>query len=223
MIDPTTEGHIVRRFDSDLGALRLSLLEMGGLALRQVEAAVKSLVDSDDDIARGVVEREPRMDEYDVQLTEETVKVLAQRQPVAGDLRVVMAVGRAVRDLERVGDEARKIAVYGTEIRAAGARAPLRQFYRDVERMAALAVAMLRDAIRAFDELDVEAALEVRARDRALDEQFRHSMRHLVSLVIEDPRTVQHTINTVFVIKALERIGDHAKNLADGVVYLAGK
>jgi phosphate transport system protein len=217
-----TDGHTVRQFDAALGSLRLALLEMGGLVLRQVEAAVAALLEGDDAAARAVIARDVEVDRYDARVTDETVRLLAQRSPVAGDLRVVMAVGRAVRDLERIGDAAKKIAIYAIEIHSAGPDAPLAQFYRDVRQMSRLALALLRDALRAFDDLDAGAAAAMRRRDDSIDEEFRGALRHLVTIVMEDQRHLAHTINTVFVIKALERIGDHAVNLADGVLYLAG-
>lgn len=219
----SSEGHTVRHFDNELGQLRLLLLEMGGLVLRQVEAAVAALLDGDDASARAVIARDAQINAYDARVSDETVRLLAQRAPVAGDLRIVISIGRAVRDLERIGDEAKKIAIYGIEINSAGPEAPLAQFYRDVRRMARLTVSMLRDSIRGFDELDLAAAMAIRRRDDEIDAEFRNSMRHLVTLVMEDQRHLSRTINTVFVIKALERIGDHAVNLADGVMYLAGR
>ncbi len=218
-----TDGHTVRQFDSEIGSLRLSLLEMGALALAQVEAAVEALLDGDDEAARTVIARDAEVNAYDSRVADETVKLLAQRAPLARDLRVVVAVGRAVRDLERIGDEAKKIALYAIEIHAAGRRAPLAQFYRDVRRMARLAVALLRDALEAFDDLDAGAAAALVKRDRGIDREFSDALRHLVTFVMEDQRNLAQTINTVFVIKSLERVGDHAVNLAEGVVYLAGE
>jgi phosphate transport system protein len=219
----STEGHIVRQFDSELAGLRLTLLEMAGLALRQVESAVQALLSGDDDAARAVISRDATIDDYEERVTADTVRLLAQRAPVAGDLRVVIAIGRAVRDLERIGDEAKKIARYGIEIRAAGRDTPLTQFYRDVRRMARLVTSMLRDSVRSFDEFDLGAAAAIAARDAEIDREFRDAMRHLVTFVMEDQRQLSRTINTVFVIKSLERIGDHAVNLAAGVRYLGGR
>ena len=219
MTDPT-EGHIVKQYDADLAGLRLSLLEMAGLVLSQVERSVEALVDGDDAAARAVIGRDAEVNAYDELITDRSIRLLAQRQPLASDLRVVISIGRAVRDLERIGDEAKKIAAHAVEIHSAGAKAPLRQFYRDARRMTELVVSLLRDAIRAFDSLDGEAAGRLSARDAEIDAEFRSSMRHLVTLVMEDQRQLRHTINTVFVLKALERIGDHAVNLAEGITYL---
>ena len=216
----STEGHIVRQFDADLAELRLSLLEMGGLVLSQVDKAVDVLVSGDDEAARAVISRDAEVNAYDELITDRSIRVLAQRQPLASDLRAVISIGRAVRDLERIGDEAKKIAAYGVDIRSAGSRTPLGQFYRDARRMAGLVLSLLRDAIRAFDSLDGQIAGRLSARDAEIDAEFRSAMRHLVTLVMEDQRQLRHTINTVFVLKALERIGDHAVNLAEGITYL---
>lgn len=215
-----TEGHTVRRFDSDLGALRLQVLEMAGLVLQQVQSAVHSLVANDDRLARTVIARDLQINDYDEAIATQAVDLLARRAPVAGDLRVVMAISRAVRDLERIGDEAKKIALYSIQIHTAGRDAPLKQFYHDVRRMGDLAIGMLREAVRCFDALDAHAAAAVRGRDDELDAEFRAAIRHLVTFVLEDQRQLKHTINTVFVVKSLERVGDHAVNIADGVLYL---
>jgi phosphate transport system protein len=212
------EGHVARRFDSDLATLRLALLEMAGLVLSQADNAVNALTSGNDALAREVMTREPQVDAYEDHITDEAVRVLAQRAPVAVDLRIVITVGRAVRDLERIGDEARKIARCAIEIH--GAKVPLGQFYRDVGDMSRLVLGTLHDAIQAVDNLDATTADSIRKRDKEVDAVFDSSLRHLASLVIEDQRHLGTTINTVFVLKALERIGDHAKNLAEGVAYL---
>jgi phosphate transport system protein len=218
-VDPG-EGHTVRSYDNELSDLRLTLLEMAALALGQVESAVRALLSGNDEAARSVIARDREVNDFEARLTDDTVRLLAQRQPLATDLRAVIAIGRAVRDLERIGDEAKTIALYAMEIHSAGPKAPLAQFYRDVRRMAQLTTGMLRDAIRAFDELDVPLAEAIGGRDADIDHEFRGAMRHLVSLVMEDQAHLSHTINTVFVIKALERIGDHAVNLAEAAIYL---
>jgi phosphate transport system protein len=196
---------------------------MAGLALQQSQQAVEALTSGDDALAQEVIRREPVVDAYEERVTEETLRVLAQRAPVAVDLRIVMAIGRAVRDLERIGDEAHKIARCALQIHDARAGGQLGQFYRDVDHMARLVLGMLRDAIRAFDELDAGVAAGIKGRDREVDACFSGSLRHLSTLVLEDQRHLQTTINTVFVLKALERIGDHAKNLAEGVRHLVGR
>jgi len=215
-----TEGHTVRRYDGELSQLRLALLEMGGLVLDQVARSVQALTTPDDDLARRVRQRDDEVNRRHERLDEEALRLIAIRQPVANDLRVIAAIMRAASDLERIGDEAKKIALYSVAIHAAGAGAPLKHFYHDVRKMAALSQAMLRGSIDAFDRLDVAAAADVAVRDVELDREFDLALRDLVTFVMEDRRFLSHTINTVYVIKCLERIGDHAKNIAEGVAYL---
>ena len=215
-----TEGHIVRRYDGELASLRLLVLEMGGLVLDQVRRAVAALDHEDLDEAREVIARDHAVNAYDLRVDEASIRLLARRQPVAGDLRVIMSIAKAVSDLERIGDEAAKIARMALHLFAAGASVPKRALLRDVRAMATLATRMLHDVLRAFDEMDVNAALAVAAGDAELDREFRAASRRLSTYVMEDSRQLGHTINALTAVKALERIGDHAKNIAEYIVYL---
>ena len=215
-----TEGHIVRRYDGELASLRLLVLEMGGLVLDQVRRAVAALDREDLSEAREVIARDHAVNAYDLRVDEASIRLLARRQPVAGDLRVIMSIAKAVADLERIGDEAAKIARITLHLFAAGASVPRRALLRDVRAMATLATRMLADVLRAFDEMDVQAALAVAAGDAELDREFRAASRRLSTYVMEDSRQLGHTINALTAVKALERIGDHAKNIAEYIVYL---
>lgn len=215
------EGHTVRGFDGDILALRLRALEMGGLAIDQVQRAVQSLVGGDDDGARCVVARASQLHELGRAIDDEIVGFIARRQPVASDLRAVLTIGKVVNDLDRIGNGARKIARLGIELHASGTETPLAHFYRDVRKMARLALAMLRDALDCFDRVDVDGADEVARRDDEVDAEFQMALRDLVTYVMEDRRHLGSTIQTVFVIKALERVGDHARSIAANVRRLA--
>jgi phosphate transport system protein len=220
IVNDRTEGHIVRRYDGELASLRLLVLEMGGLVLDQVRRAVAALDREDLSEAREVIARDHAVNAYDLRVDEASIRLLARRQPVAGDLRVIMSIAKAVADLERIGDEAAKIARITLHLFAAGASVPRRALLRDVRAMATLATRMLADVLRAFDEMDVQAALAVAAGDAELDREFRAASRRLSTYVMEDSRQLGHTINALTAVKALERIGDHAKNIAEYIVYL---
>jgi phosphate transport system protein len=210
----------MRRFDGELADLRLLLLEMGGLVLDQVQRAVDALDREDVDAAREVIARDHLVNGYDTRMDEAGISLLARRQPMAGDLRVVMSIGKAVADLERIGDEAKKIARVALLLFGAGATLPRRGLLRDIRPMAALATRMLASVLRAFDDTDVDAAVTVAERDMELDREFRAASRRLSTYILEDSRQLGHAINVLTAVKALERIGDHAKNIAGYVVYL---
>ena len=215
------QGHTVRTFDGDILNLRMRVLAMGGLAIDQVQRAVLALVRGEDEAAREVVGRGAQITEYGHAIEEEIIGLIARRQPVASDLRAILAVGRVATDLERVGNAARKIARLSIELHGGGERMPLPHFYSDVRKMSRLAVAMLRDALDAFDRVDLAAATAISERDAELDAEFHLALRELVTYVMEDPRHLQSTVHTVFLLKALERVGDHARSIASTVPRLA--
>lgn len=215
------EGHIVRTFDGDILNLRMQVLRMGGLAIDQVQRAVQALVRGDDEAARDVVSRNAQVVAYARAIEEDIVGLIARRQPVATDLKTVLTVGRVATDLERVGNAARKIGKLALELGAARDGAPLQRFYSDVRKMSRLALAMLRDALDCFDRVDLEGAHRVVSRDAEVDSEFQLALRELVTYVMEDQRHLASTIQTVFVLKALERVGDHARNIAASVPRLA--
>jgi phosphate transport system protein len=208
------EGHIVRTFDGDILNLRMQALSMGGLAIDQVQRAVQALTRADDDGARDVVSRNAQVVAYGRAIEEDIVGLIARRQPVASDLRTILAVGRVATDLERIGNAARKIARLALELDRGRDGEPLQRFYNDVRKMSRLALAMLRDALDCFDRIDLEGALRVVHRDAEVDSEFQLALRELVTYVMEDPRHLGSTIQTVFMLKALERVGDHARNIA---------
>ena len=215
------EGHTVRTYDGDILNLRMDVLRMGGLAIDQVQRAVAALTMNDDEAAREVIARNAQLLSYANAIEEDIVALIARRQPVASDLRAVLTIGRVATDLGRVGNGARKIARLAIELHATSGDAPLHQFYHDVRKMARLAVAMLREALDCFDRVDLEGALAIGRRDQELDAEFHLAIRELVTFVMEDQRYVRSTVQTVFVLKALERVGDHARNIAAVVPRMA--
>ncbi len=218
MVEPT-EGHTVKRYDAELSHLRSRVIEMGGLALDQINQAIEALIKEDLEAAENVIDRDHINDTLEVQIDEEVVNLIARRQPVANDLRIIIAASKAVADLERIGDEAVKIARLVMYMYGHDENTPNKRLLRDVRITSRLAAGMLRESLNAFDMLDVDKAVKVIEQDMKLDEEFQASVRHLVTYVMEDTRTIGHAVNAVIIIKALERVGDHAKNIAEYVVY----
>jgi phosphate transport system protein len=215
-----SEGHIVKGYDVDLVGLRMRLLEMGGLVIDQVQRAVRALTEGDAELARAVLAREQDVNAFELRIDEESIALIARRQPMGSDLRVIMSIARAVTDLERIGDEAKKIARHAVTESIEHQRRPMPPLMRDARQMSRLALAMLRDALDAFDRMDPHMAAEISRRDAELNAEFQAALRHLVTVAMEDARKLQATVSAVFVLKALERIGDHAKSIARHVVYL---
>lgn len=206
----TLEGHIARSFDGDLNALHMRVIEMGGLVLDQVRQATEAYTSWDGQPAERVIEREAAVNAYSAGLDGEQVVLIARRQPVAGDLKAILAMSRAVAELERCGDEAKKIA--RTVLRHGGR--PGTATSRDARHLGRLAVDLLHLSLQAFDRLDGELAAEVIARDPELDDEYGAGLRRLLTRAMEDPRHFEVALDAAFVLKSLERIGDHARNLA---------
>lgn len=214
------EGHTTRAYDGALSALHVRVVEMGGLVLAQVREVTAAYSEWDATAARRVLEREPLVNGYDVAADEETLRLIARRQPMAGDLRTIIGLSKCVAELERAGDEAKKIAL--TVLGAAGraGNRPAAATSRDARQLGRLSVALLRSALEALDRLDAEAAVEVVARDMELDAEYASGLRRLLTRAMEDPRSTQSVVEAAFVLKSFERIGDHARNLARHVRHL---
>jgi phosphate transport system protein len=203
------EGHISRALDGALGALHLHVVAMGSLALDQVRSAARAYVRWDKHIAEIVLEREQAVNAYDHALDEEQLVLLARRQPMASDLKFVVAFSKAVAELERVGDEAKKIARYVL----ADDAAPGEEAIRDIGAIAQLAEASLRMALEAFDAIDPALAAPVIAADREIDARYQTALERLLGKSSDDAAHLKRIVHAAFVLKALERIGDHAVNL----------
>ena len=218
--DPV-EGHTARAFDVALSELRLHLVSMGGLAIDQVATAVRALLDNDDQLARLVISRESLINDFERTIDREAFRLIALHQPVASDLRMAKAASRIVIELERVGDEAKKIARFASRLASGEPQGPVRAVARFLRNMADLTAGMLREAVRALDEANPDLARGVTSRDKELDEEFAAALRQLLTLAMQDQRFLSATIDTVFALKGMERIGDHAKNIAEQVVFVA--
>jgi len=210
------EGHIAKAFDGALATLHVRVVEMGGLVLDQVRAATRAYTDWDEDAALRVIERERDVNTYNKDINCEQLVLIARRAPVAGDLRAILALVKCVAELERAGDEARKIAknVIGTDSRPGSATA------RDARHLGELATSLLRLALEAFDTIDVERCNEVVARDKDLDAEYAAGLRRLLTRAMEDPRHFDVALEAAFVLKSLERIGDHARNVARHILTM---
>jgi phosphate transport system protein len=216
----SSEDHTVKRYDQELKKLRDIVLEMGGLAEDQISRAVESLEDENLELAREVIVRDEAINRLEVKADDTAIDLIALRQPMGSDLRMVMALIGTVTDLERVGDEAERIARMVVHIYDGDVPAPNSVMLRDVDRMAKLASALLRDSLDALARLDLPKAIATTQGDEALDREFQGALRRLVTYVMEDPRNVGHTINVTFILKSLERIGDHAVNISENIIYL---
>lgn len=217
--DPA-EGHTARSFDAALSELRLHAVAMGGLVIDQVSTAVRALLDGDDSLAQVVLARESRVNDLERNVDREAFRLIALHQPVASDLRMAKAVSRMTVELERAGDESKKIAKFAARLAQGEPTGPVRAVARYLRHMAELSTGMLREAIRAIDESDPELARRVASRDTELDAEFAAALRQLLTLAMQDQRFLGATIDTVFALKGLERIGDHAKNIAEQVVFV---
>ncbi|MCK9202787.1 MAG: phosphate signaling complex protein PhoU [Gallionella sp.] len=209
--------HISKQFDAELEAVRSRVLQMGGLVEEQIVKAVDALASGDIAVLDGVIEDDHRVNAMEVGLDESCSHIIARRQPAASDLRLVMAIIKTITDLERIGDEAEKIARMAKLIHGAE-RGHLPRL--ELKHVASLALSMLRKALDAFARLDVQAAREVVKQDRGVDDEFRSILRQLITFMMEDPRTITCCLEILFVAKAIERIGDHSKNMAEYVIYM---
>lgn len=214
------EGHTYQRFDGELNHLHLSLLEMGGLVTDQASEALDSIKHQDLVKARKVCEREHQVDVLEKEIDSRITAILAKRSPLARDLRGLMAFSKAVTDLERIGNEAVRMASISKIIYENEVSNPSSYLLHDVHAMGKVVCNQLKESLNIFDLLDFERA-EVLLNNRdELDEEFEVGLRRLTTYVMEDSRNVGHVINIVLVLKSLERIGNHAHNLAEYIVYL---
>jgi phosphate transport system protein len=213
--------HTVRQFDAELDALRGLVLKMGKLVCQQIRDALEGLLQDKLALAKMVQRREDWVDAMEVEADDRIVDLLLKRQPVGPDLRAILSLGKSVRDLERMGDEAERIAraaIEGHE-RNPGFK-PSNELLRDVGPMGELALELVEGALLALTQLDLDEAVAVTRRDEELDGDFRSALRRLATFIMEDSRNVGNVISTTFILKSLERIGDHATNIAEHVIYL---
>ena len=215
-----TDKHLSTQFDAELSGISNRVLEMGGLVESQVAQAIYALTQFSGETATQVLTQEERVNQMEVEIDRDLWAIIARRQPTARDLRLLIAVSKAIANLERVGDEAARIARTVQRLMNAGVSSRLRLPVDDLAFVADLAGAQLRKALDAFARLDTVRALEVLKQDDQIDREFDGLLRKLITYMMEDPRTISASIDLVFVAKAIERVGDHAKNLAEAIIYV---
>ena len=213
-----SDKHLSTQFDAELSGISGRVLEMGGLVESQVSEALHALTHFSSEEAVRVLQQEERVNQMEVEIDRDLSAIIARRQPTARDLRLLIAVSKTIANLERVGDEAARIA--RTVQRLVNTGISTRLPVNDLRFEADLAVAQLRKALDAFARLDTTKAIEVLKQDDQIDQEFEGLMRKLITYMMEDPRTISASIDLVFVAKAIERVGDHAKNLAEAIIYI---
>jgi len=210
--------HTSKQFDAELEAIRARVLQMGGLVEDQIVRALEAFGKADIKLAAQVVEDDHRVNALEVEIDETCSTIIARRQPAAGDLRMLMMVVKTITDLERIGDEAAKIARMTQLMYEADRRFIPRGI--EIRHVADIGLGMLRNALDAFARLDLAVAAKVVRQDERVDNEFRLIIRELITFMMEDPRMISHAIEILFIAKAIERIGDHAKNMSEYVVYM---
>jgi phosphate transport system protein len=213
-------GHTVQAFNEELQTINGLVMELGELGLDQLRRAVQTLRDEDTKAAGKVIDRDQKLNDIDIRADEEIIRLIAKRQPVAKDLRDVLTVQKTVADLERVGDEARKIANLTIHFFGNGQMPPSKEILRDIYNMSDIVEEMLIESLECFSELDLHKAINVIKKDGKLYEEFRDSLRRLSTFVMEDSRSVGHSVDITLALRALERIGGHAKNIGGYVIFL---
>ncbi len=215
-----TDKHLSTQFDAELSGISGRVLEMGGLVESQVSQALYALTNFSAETADQVMRQEERVNQMEVEIDRDLSAIIARRQPTARDLRLLIAISRSIANLERVGDEAARIARTVQRLINTGVSTRLRLPVGDLAFEADLAIAQLRKALDAFARLDTGKALEVLKQDDQIDQEFDGLLRKLITYMMEDPRTISSSIDLIFVAKAIERVGDHAKNLAEAIIYV---
>ena len=215
-----SDKHMSTQFDAELSGISTRVLEMGGIVESQVARAVYALTQFSNEVASEVLKTEERVNATEVEIDRDLSTIIARRQPTARDLRLLIAISKTIANLERVGDEAARIARTVQRLVNSGISSRLRLPVNDLAYESELAVAQLRKALDAFARLDVDRAVEVLKADDLIDQEFEGLMRKLITFMMEDPRTISASIDLVFVAKAIERVGDHAKNLAEQIIYV---
>lgn len=209
--------HISRKFNEELEGLRTQVSQMGGLVERQLAGAIEALVSADSELGLSVASKDYEVNRMEVAIDEECSRILATRSPAAADLRLIVAVIKAITDLERIGDEAQRIGILAA--RLAGEERPTDR-YDELKNLGEHVQDMLNDALDAFSRLDVEDALKVVEEDKLVDSEYDAIYRQCIALMIEDPQTIRRFMDVSWVARALERIGDHSKNISEYVIYL---
>lgn len=209
--------HISRRFNADIESLHNSVLAMGGLVQEQLDRAIKALRERDSELGRQVAQEDIKVNRMEVSIDEDCSRIIATRAPAAGDLRLIVAIIKTITDLERIGDEAEKIGMLAA--RLAGLERPSTN-YRGVRNLARHVKQMVKETLDAFARLDATGALAVVKADEIVDEEYESTYRQAITFMMEDPRTISRVIDSMWIARSLERIGDHCKNICEYVIFM---
>jgi phosphate transport system protein len=212
------EKHLSTQFDSELNTVSTRVMEMGGLVESQLQQAIYALSQFNPDVANRVIDAEKRVNAMEVEIDHDLSSIIARRQPTARDLRLLIAISKSTANLERVGDEAEKIARMVLSILRIGSPRALPA--SELRVAADLATGLMRKALDAFARLDTTAAVSILKEDNLIDKEFDSFVRVLITYMMEDPRMISPSLDLLFVAKAIERVGDHAKNIAELIIYI---
>ena len=212
------DKHLSTQFDSELNGVSTRVMELGGLVESQIRQAIYALSQFSVEVAQQVVQVEARVNAMEIDIDRELSSIIARRQPTARDLRLLIAISKTTANLERVGDEANKIARMAISIINAGSARSLPTL--DLRVAADMASGLLRKALDAFARLDTAAAVNILKEDDLIDQEFDGFVRKLITYMMEDPRTISSSLDLLFIATAIERIGDHAKNVAECIIYI---
>ena len=213
----TFDNHYMKQFDEELEDIRTRLMAMRGKVEQQLQNAIRAIGEADSQLAKEVIKQEQLVDNMEVDIDEACILIIARRQPAASDLRLVMMVTKAVNDLERIGDEAKKIANHALILADEGGSS---KGYTEVRHLGQSVMSMLSNALDAFARFDVDAAMRTIEEDKQIDQEYKTALRELATYMMEDPRSISRVINILWVVRSLERIGDHAKNLCEQIVFV---
>lgn len=209
--------HIHSRYNEELERVRTAVLQMGGLVEEQLKQAVTALVQGDSRLGEQVARGDQKVNAMEVSIDDDCSRILATRSPAASDLRLLVAIIKTITDLERIGDEAEKIGYIGSRLAAVERPADR---YREIKHLGQLVADMVHGALDAFARLDPESAVAIAKKDSVIDEEYEAIQRQCITFMMEDPRTIRRALDVLWVARALERIGDHAKNVCEYVVYM---
>jgi phosphate transport system protein len=209
--------HISRRFNEDLERVRTRVLGMGGLVEELLAKAINALIEGDSSLGESVAMDDLAVNGMEVAIDEECSRILATRAPTAGDLRLIVAIIKTITDLERIGDEGEKIGNIAS--RLAAMERPENK-YREIKHLGRIVADMVHDSLDAFARMDAQAALKVARRDRMVDEEYEAIQRQCITFMMEDPRNIRRTLDVMWIVRSMERVGDHAKNICEYVIYM---
>lgn len=216
MDKPNLRQHISSQFNAELEDVRQRVMAMGGAVEQQIIDATEALMTLDNDMAERVIKNDHRINQFEVSIDEECSRILARRQPTASDLRLVYSVIKTITDLERIGDEARKIARMAADL---ASQERMQEQMREVQHLSRQVTGMVHGALDAFARMDADAALAVARQDREVDREYEALIRQCITFMMEDPRTIRRVMDIIWCVRSLERIGDHSKNISEYTIY----